>query len=126
MKRLWVAVALLIAVMGLCVATRQYQKRQVNALLDVLDASVTAFNNGDGEEPRMLVTRFCEEYTWRTKLFPCFMSHADLEGLRESVAILPATLAGESTEEFLLEAARCRALLERLLAVERPGWQNIL
>lgn len=118
-------IGLLTVSVGLCVAAQWHQRREVKVLLSMLEEAETVFLAEDIPGAQALVAEFCTEYERRTALFPCFMSHDDLNGLRECIAVLPATLAGESTEEFLLEAARCRGLLERLRQVERPDWQNI-
>lgn len=61
----------------------------------------------------------------RTRLFPCFMSHADLSGIEETVAVLPAVAAGGDEDELRQAVALCRAQLERLRTTELPIWQNV-
>ena len=106
---------LLLAVVGLFVASQVYQHRQIDRLLETLDALPTPAAAED----------FRTEYTRRTRLFPCFMSHADLSGIEETVAVLPAVAAGGDEDELRQAVALCRAQLERLRTTELPIWQNV-
>ena len=115
MRRLWIGLLLLLAVVGLCVVSQVYQHRQIDRLLETLDALPTPAAAED----------FRTEYTRRTRLFPCFMSHADLSGIEETVAVLPAVAAGGDEDELRQTVALCRAQLERLRTTELPIWQNV-
>ncbi len=126
MKRLWLAGGLLAAVVALCAGTLYFQHRQVTGLLGALDAVETAYAADDPALAHTLATRLCVRYDRDTALFPCFMSHSDLVGCRESVRLLPSILKDGNAEEFHMEVARCRAQLEQLIRLELPSWQNIL
>ncbi len=124
MKRIWLAGGLFAAVILLCVSTLRYQQRQIKSLLHDLDAIEAAFDTG--ENAHTLALQFIDRYDRNTRLFPCFMSHSDLVGCRESIVLLPSILEDGNPEEFRMESARCRAQLEKLISIEMPSWQNIL
>ncbi len=126
MKRLWLAAALFAVVILLCVTALMYQQQQIHRLLQQLDRVEAAFKDNATEEAHTLAVQLCDSYERSTRLFPCFMSHSDLMECRESVVLLPSILKDGNAEEFHMESARCRAHLERLIAVEKPTIQNIL
>lgn len=126
MKRLWIAGGIFAAIIILCVTTLYHQQRQVQTLLTRLDDVIAVYDSGDADSAYILAEELQEDFDRRTRLFPCFMSHNDLAGCRESVVLLPAILREGNPEEFRMEAARCRAQFERLLTVETPSLQNIL
>ena len=126
MKRLWIAGGIFVIITALCIATLFHQQRQTRILLIQIDDIVAAHDNGDNDLAYALATALEKDFDKRTWLFPCFMSHNDLIGCRESVVLLPAILQEDNPEEFRMEAARCRAQFERLLKVETPSLQNIL
>ncbi len=126
MKRLWLAGGLFAAVILLCTAALMYQQNRVNGLLQQLTAVDDAYDDNALEQAHALALDLCDSYDRSTALFPCFMSHADLVGCRESVVLLPSILKDGNAEEFHMESARCRAQLERLITAELPTIQNIL
>ena len=126
MKRLWIAIALFALVGGLCTFSAVYQQRQIATLLDKVEQLETACHQGDISACRQLAEELQQEYTRRTILFPCFISHDDLADSLVTVATLPASLQEDDCGEFLLETARLRAQLTWLLEVDSPTFKNIL
>ncbi len=126
MKRLWLAVGVLVAAISLCAVTQRYQHVQIDALSAQLDLLETAVRTDGTENTVGLAQQFLAEYEQRTRLFPCFMSHNDLSGCYETVAALPTLLETGHTEEVYQEISRCRAQLKRLREVEAPSLQNVL
>ena len=125
MKRLWLCAALLAVTVGLCVLSLSYERRQIATLLDGLDRLETVYES-DGAAAALEPTRaYCREYERRTRWFACFISHANLYPGEETVTLLPAILEKEDTGDFLLETARLRVHLTRLLSTERPSVQNV-
>ena len=125
MKRLWLAAALMIVAVGLCVLSLAYQRRQVAALLEELTQVEEVYRTSGADAAQAPAQRFSEDYTRRTRLFPFYISHDDLIDGQESAAILPVILDSEAQEEFPIEAARCRTQLKKLLALETPTPENV-
>lgn len=125
MKRLWLAGALFAFAVGLCALSLGYQHRQVTALLEDLTRLETVYREQGAVAARPLAEDFAAEYTHRTRLFPYYISHSDLIDGQECAAVLPVVLAGEASEEFPMEAARCRTQLKKLLALETPTPENV-
>ena len=126
MKRLWVALVLLLTVGGICTFSVIHQRKQISALLEDLDRLETVYEEGDLSTCREAAAALQMEYARRTALFPCFISHDDLTDSQSTAATLSAALQEDNPEEFLLETARLRAQLEWLLEVDSPHWKNIL
>lgn len=124
MKRLWLAAALLLAVVGLCVATQAYMRRQTDTLLSALEALEASYSEGDFADTRRLAKKLAEDYTRRTRLMYCFVAHSDLEDSRETVALLPALLEREQ-EDALAEMARLREQLKHLREIDLPTPENV-
>lgn len=125
MRRLWMAAALFVLVIGLCTLSLTDQHRQVTALLEELTRLEEVYQTQGADAAQPLAQRFSEEYTRRTRLFPYYISHSDLIDGQECAAVLPVILAGETSEEFPVEAARCRTQLKKLLALESPTPENV-
>lgn len=126
MKRLWLAGGILAAILTLCISTLIYQQRQIDTMLDSLDAVTAAYDAGEADRAYTLALSLEGDYDRRTRFFPYFMAHGDLIECRESLALLPSILKDGNTEEFHMESTRCRVQLERLAASELPILQNIL
>ncbi len=126
MRRIWIALALLSVVAGLCAFSVVLQDTQIDALLKELDALEQAYGAGNLEESRRLAADLAAQYERRTAMFPCFISHDDMAESQATVATLAASLEEDNPEEFKIETARLRAQLNWLLMVDKPVWQNIL
>ena len=126
MKRLWFGVALMLAVVGLCVGTQLHLYRQTKVLLCYLDELEQSYREGDETAAAHWAQRIAEEYEQRTAPMDCFLSHRDLEGGRETAVLLPAVLEQDGREELLMEIARLREQLEHLRQIDRPTWRNVL
>jgi len=126
MKRLWMALALLVMTVALCWVSGVYQRRQTDTLLAQLDRLEATYRRQDMEESRRLARELATELPGRTKWFLCFMSHDELAAPRETAAVLVACLEEENPEEFLLETARLRQQLRRLQEVDNLRWENVL
>lgn len=125
MKRLWLAGALLSLVIALCVGSQWHLRRQVTSLLEQAEQLDAVYMSGDKEAAVRATADLCDKLERRLWLFPCFMRHDDLTGIRETAAVLPAALDAENSDEFLLRTALFRAQLEWLMKAEKPGVQNI-
>lgn len=126
MKRLWLAGGIFAAILTLCISTIVYQQRQIDVLLDGLDAVISAYDDADNTRAYDLARTLEEDYERRTRFLPCFMAHGDLIECRESISLLPSILQDGDAEEFHMESTRCRIMLKRLAASELPTLQNIL
>ncbi len=125
MKRIWIAVGLMLAAIGLCLCTRLYQKKQTTVLLGQLDRAIAAFEQGDMKQTDTLAREFSDQFPKRTALFPCFLIHRDVTECEVSAKILPLML-GKDNEDFIVEATKCRVLLEHLRESEALLITNIL
>ena len=126
MKRLWLAIALLGIVIGLCVTSLLYERHQTMRLLDSLDRLEEQCLDAEPQAARKAGQAFADEFSRRTKLFACFINHSTLTDCQNNVALLPAVLENAAPGERAVEIARCRVLLTALSEVERPNGQNIL
>ena len=125
MKRLWLAGALLSLVIVLCLGSQWHLRRQVTSLLAQAEQLDTIYREGDKAAVVRATADLCDKLERRLWLFPCFMRHDDLTGIRETAAVLPAALDADNPDEFLLRTALFRAQLEWLMKAEKPGVQNI-
>jgi hypothetical protein len=126
MKRLWLAVGIFAAILALCLTSLIHQRRQINILLEELDAVIAAFEEGDAEHALLLSHTLEDDFAYRTRYFPVFMAHDNLAECRESLALIPSILKDGDAEEFHMESTRCRVMLERIASSELPTLQNIL
>lgn len=125
MKRLWLAAALFALAVGLCALSLAHQHRQVTALMAELSRLEEVYQTQGADAAQPLAQQFAASYAHRTRWFPYYISHSDLIDGQESAAVLPVILSGETPEEFPVEAARCRAQLKKLSALETPTPENV-
>lgn len=126
MKRLWIALSLLLLVMGLCVGSRTFLYHRMGELLDDLDTIETHWAEGDKDTAVRLAEDFVEEYHRVRGVLDCYVAHNDLEESEETVALLPTLFIQGGEEELQMELARLREQLSYLRTIDDPLWRNIL
>lgn len=126
MKRIRIAVVLLVAVVGLCIATGQYQHRRVGELLDTLDRIEAACNAGDMATANTLAEDFAATFDRVSNVMDCYVAHDDLAESRETAALLPSLLRQGGEEELSMELHRLREQLLHLQQIDDLLLRNIL
>lgn len=126
MKRLYIAIALLVSVATSCVLTHLYQHRQMDRMLTTLDRIEAAYRGGDADGAVTVAEDFAAEYQRICDRISCYVAHNELRESRETAALLPTLLQERSEEEIYMEIARLRAQLTFVRQVDDPLLQNIL
>ncbi|HIW73894.1 MAG TPA: DUF4363 family protein [Firmicutes bacterium] len=126
MKRLIVALALLLTVAALCAVSLLSLQRNMDDLLSQMEEMEEAYYRGDMNVCLTLSEDFVEEFSEKTQFFPFFMRHSDLTKIEESVVVLPVMLRSGEDAHWISELAKCRNQLEKLSDMEMPTLQNIL
>ena len=125
MKRLWLAVILLALIVGVCIGGLVYLDQQTEYLIGQLDRMETALRHGDLTTAAARLQTYLDEYEERTRLFPAYMRHQDLEDNRQINAVLPVILENGQTEELHENIRRLRQRLQLIRDAEMPLLYNI-
>lgn len=126
MKRLLLAAGLLAAVTTACVLSNWCLRHNTAELLTYMEAAQEAYDREDAaaclEQSRLLAEAFPE----KTRFFPFFLRHSDVNDIEQEIMTLPALLTAGAWEEYPAALARCRNQLEKLSELELPLPENIL
>ena len=125
MKRLYIALFLLIAVMAVCVCSHRYQHRQIDRMLSRLEQIEAAARSGDSHAVQM-AEAFAADYGKISDRISCYVPHGELRESRETAALLPSLLRQNSRDELWMELARLRSQLMYIQQLDDPNLQNIL
>ena len=126
MKRIYVALALLAAVILLCFLAHRYQHSEIDRMLTALDGIETAARRGDTADALSQAERFAADYQRVSDWISCYVSHSELRESRETAALLPALLEKGDSEELYMEIFRLRSQLATIRQVDDPILHNIL
>jgi hypothetical protein len=125
LKRIVVAIAILLFVSTLCVITLNYQTTNIKNLIKITDDMNTAFKNNDLDKCLEQSIEFVDKFKDSTRLFPLFMRHSDVSKIEESVVTLPVLLETNNPQHFAAELEKCKNMLESLADLEIPSLENI-
>lgn len=126
MKRLYVAVALLVAVAAICVLSHIYQHRQLDRMLDYIDRIEATARGGDTHHALQLAEEFATTYQRVSNHISCYVPHGELTESRETADLLPSLLRQGNADELWMELARLRSQLRYIQQLDDPSLQNIL
>lgn len=124
MKRLWIAVGILLAITALGIGALFWQISAVMRLSHQLDALETAVTNRESDMADRAY-RFLDTCISTMELLECITHHADNLPLEETVAKMPALLENGEYARFYEAAAQCRVYLHELEKSEKPIPGNI-
>ena len=124
MKRLWIALGLLVFVIGMSVWGLLWQVSALDHLEQALERAETAVWE-QRENAEQLTAAFRRECFQITARMAALSRHVDSSPLRESAAQLPLLLQQDNTDHFFAEAARCRFYIQELRRSEKPLLGNI-
>lgn len=126
MKRLYIAVVLLAAVVALCVLTHRYLHREIDRMLTTLEEIETAARRGDTDQALAKAATFAADYQQVSDWISCYVPHGELRESKETAALLPALLEKGVSEELYMEIYRLRTQLATIRQVDDPILRNIL
>lgn len=126
MKRIYIALLLLITVVFLCVLTHRYLHNEIDRMLTVLDSIEHTARQGDTAGALSQATSFATDYQRVSDWISCYVSHSELRESRETAALLPALLEQGDSEELYMEIFRLRSQLQNIQSVDDPIFRNIL
>lgn len=124
MKRLWIAIGILLIVVAACIGTLLWQVSEIDRLSTALSTTENAVRQQQ-KDAQKTVEQFSKECTAFVERCAAFCHHADCLPLEESAAKMPLLLRQKSYDQFFVEAARCRFYLQELRRGEIPFLNNI-
>lgn len=126
MKRLYIALLLLAAVVAVCVFSHSYLHQQVDRMLSHLDSIEALARAGDTDHAAQQAEEFSSTYLRVCDRISCYVAHSELQASRETAALLPTLLRRQNEDELWMELARLRSQLRYIQRVDDPNLQNIL
>lgn len=126
MKRVWVAAAIFLVVLGLCtygLITTNKLTGNMSVRLDELKSDV---KNGKTAAALALSESTIKEWHGYHMEMCMYMPHARLEAIDQSLAALPPLITSPNgTDQFEAECERASAQIEHLKDTELPSLANI-
>ena len=126
MKRIYMAVALLLLVAALCVTAHLYLHRQTDRMTGQLADIEAAYSRGDTAQALEIAHQFAEEYHRVSDWISCYVAHGELRESRETAALLPSLIQSGDESGLATEMARLRAQIAHIRQVDDPILRNIL
>ena len=125
MKRIYIALALLVIIACSCVVTLRLEKRQLQTMIDMTYRMEEECRRGRYEEALHVALQLKGEFSERTKTFALFLRHNELNTIEETVLLLPLYLEQQDFSQFYIDVSRCRLLLQKQGEMDLPTAQNI-
>ena len=125
MKRIGIAVAILLIVCAASVLSIVYQSVSLKRLLDMTGEILAAYDNGEREACKELAAQFSEDCEKSTTLLLFFIRHSEVSALTDEAGVLAELIRRDMDELFLLSIMRCREIIVKLDHLEAPRADNI-
>ena len=125
MKRIPVAVAMLLLVTGLCIGALWFQQSQTRAMMNDIDEMLARFDPGQPENSLEDADALYHAFRERTALFPLFLRHSGLTEIETELKTLPHLLTNGEPKDVPAVLARCRNKLQTIYELECPTLENV-
>lgn len=125
MKRIWIAVIILVLVTSLCVWEINAVDVITNNLMSSLELAQSKIDEED-EEIIQFVDELNEKWRDDEKLLSVFIPHQRLEAIAQSFSEMSVNAKCDEKSDFLSESEKLKVNLEHLKETELVKLQNIL
>lgn len=126
MKRVGVAIVLLLFVGIGCLTVLKTEKQFLSSLLLQADRVEESYRRNHPSEAMQAAEALAAETQTAMRRFALFLPHDMLTEIHAVAASLPIILSDGDGEDFLVELAKYRLLLITLRQMEYPRLENIL
>lgn len=126
MKRIILAVLLLLLICIGCVVSILLQQGVIEEFTEKTEQMERLFKSGDIAGAVAAAEEFTADYSHKTRYFSLFLPHNMLTEVEKSVVSLPSILTHGEHKDFVAEVRRCRLLLRKMYDLEIPTLQNVL
>ena len=125
MKRVYVALVLLLAVTVGCIVSIILETRQFKSMIDTTNEIERCCLADDIARATQLAKGLQQKFATKSDIYALFLHHNMLLEIEESLVVIPYHLRCGEIDHVLSEIARCRLYLETQMETEMPTWDNI-
>jgi len=126
MKRVKLAIAILIIIPALIFATHIYIKNITTSMSAKLDSAETLAERGNKTQAEKQLTDFDNAWNANKGLMATFIRHSELDTVNLSAAKLGPYLEGNNVDEFCAESESLRYQLRHIWETEKFSIDNVL
>lgn len=126
MKRAWAAVAMIAAVLILCMMGLNATNRMIGELSEEFEQAHSAVSQGNIDLAQQHSQSIVQLWDQNYRLLCTYIPHDKLEQIDQCIATLQSNLQYQEYAEFSAELNRAHAQLEHLRDTEMPSIENIL
>lgn len=126
MKRLWIAILLLIIVGIICASEYIYVTSSVQKHIYALDEIDKKISQNDREDAYDMLCRLENRFEDTDRVFNAFLLHSDIDNISGNIAMLKEYSKSTNNVQFLALSAKTKLQLLSLSKSEKPLIDNIL
>lgn len=126
MKRLIIAVILLIGTVALSITAIRLQNRVLEDIEADIAAIEQAYQQEEYDHCYTLAEQMATDYTEKTAVLEWFVGHNRLHSVYDLLLLLPVTLKEDADYSFSIKLEECKIQLEHLRECGMLTWPNII
>ena len=126
MKRLIVALAILLILPAVVMLTQGYVRGTTEDLSQLVTRAQEAAESGDTQQALSLLDDFDKSLSHNVAVYNLFIRHDELDILLQEGAQLSPLLRGGDDASFSASCAAVQTQLDHIDRMERISWENVL
>jgi len=125
LKRLYLAVAILIILPILIIANQFYLKGTTDKMTDIINEAENSAKQNDDNKAKQEIQEFSKEWDINNVIIATYVRHSELDTVNESEAKLMPFLENKDTTNFCAECEVIKSQLHHIMHTEEFSIDNI-
>lgn len=125
MKRLYIAIAILIILPSLIVANQFYLKGTTGKMTEIINKAENNAKQNDNNKAKQDLKEFGNEWDKNNKIIATFVRHSELDSVNQSNARLLPYLENNDLTSFYAECEVIKSQLHHIMHTEEFSLDNI-
>lgn len=125
MKKVWIAVCVLAAVIIISISGLVLNVTTAQDLTEMINSACAYVEDEDTDSALDVLEGAIAEFDERTGIMLVFVSHGKLDDIEETLQVAKSFLESGEIPEFMAECNRALAMLKHYKDVEYPYFNNI-
>lgn len=126
MKRIWIAIALFVFILGCCITESIIVGKMVDDLYQNVEKIQSMAKEKKYDDAIKLSKEIDDKWQQEDNKLGVFISHETLDELEQELTVLKINLRCGEYNDFWAESGRVLAILQQLKDTELPSLSNIL
>lgn len=125
MKRVWIAVVILLLIPTIVFVTHRYLHSATGTMSEIIGTAQSKAEEGNKKEAAKQIAAFEKSWDNNQRIMGCFIRHSELDTVNQSTAKLMPLLQDDNLTSFSAECETLKMQLHHIVETENFSFDNL-